>query len=588
MSWNVSPMVKDASPAEVNEMLQKIVKEIEVQSERFDDAISIGSPDRLLKVFKEAEQLWIKEEDIVVYCELRYYAETTDKEALQLNEWAQQTRSKTGQLRKPLEIKLGKLLLEKPELLTAPELKDYIHFMEKLKRQAPYYLTPQEETLLIAKDVNGIKIMSQLQESWVSEKTFDIEVKGEKKTVPYTVLSAMRMDPDRQVREMASRTLYKSFADDKLLHGSALRSICADHVAIVKRRGMPSSMTQSLLDQDVDENTITSLLTAIESTSDKFQEYLKLKAKSMGLDKLAGFDVIAPVSTDPVWKFDWPGARNIVIESFRSFDGAIGDVIEDMFNGRRIDAANRVGKTSGAFCAWWPGERKSFILQTFNGTMNDVFTLAHENGHAGQGHMTYNAQIVTNWDTSACMAETGSIFGELLLTEKLLGMSKSDEERLETLWHVLGDFYYTVYYVGARALFEKSLYDAIDEGQLIDADTACDLWNTAKGRVFGDSVEWSDHMEYEWARIPHHFIPNYRFYNYPYSFAQMLVYALYESYKAGDSQFNEQFRKLLAAGCSISPRDQIALVGHDLTDPKFWKLGAKQADRFMNELKKLV
>jgi oligoendopeptidase F len=134
------------------------------------------------------------------------------------------------------------------------------------------------------------------------------------------------------------------------------------------------------------------------------------------------------------------------------------------------------------------------------------------------------------------------------------------------------------------------LYKTIEDGELLDADKACQLWTAAKARIFGDSVDWSQspHMEYEWARIPHHFIPNYRFYNWPYSFAQMLVYALYESYKEGNPEFMNQFKKLLSAGSSMSPKDQIAMVGHDITDPKFWELGAKQANRFLDELKKLI
>ena len=347
-------------------------------------------------------------------------------------------------------------------------------------------------------------------------------------------------------------------------------------------------MTQSLLDQDVDEEAIITLLSTIEKTSDSFREFLKLKAKVMGLDKLAGYDVIAPMTTDPVWEFDWEKARKTVIDSFTSFDPHIGKVVEGMFRDKRIDAANRVGKTYGAFCARHSGAKSSYVFLSFNEAIDSVYTLAHELGHAAQGHVTYNKQRPLNWRTSSCLGEMGSIFGELLLTDKLLSMSKTKEEKMEILAHVLGGYFYTVYYVGLRALFERSIYDAIAEGKIIDAETACSLWNAAKDRIFADSVDWIEFMEYEWARIPHHFIPNYRFYNYSYSFAQMLVFALYEAYKQEGPAFLERFRELLGGGNRKSVRQHLKDFGYDLSDPAFWEMGAKQAQKFLEEFKKLV
>ena len=182
----------------------------------------------------------------------------------------------------------------------------------------------------------------------------------------------------------------------------------------------------------------------------------------------------------------------------------------------------------------------------------------------------------------------GSIFGELLLTDKILAMSESKEQKIEILTHVLSSYTYVVYYVGLRALFEKSVYAAIDEGKLIDAETACNLWNAAKKRIFADSVDWNDYMEFEWARIPHHFMANFRFYNYSYSFAQMLVFALYEVYKEEGDAFKSRFRDLLGRGSTKSVRDNLLDFGFDINDTAFWELGAKQANRFLEELKALL
>ncbi len=588
IAWDLSLIVGDASMDEVKKRMDVLVGEFKEFSDKYGAKIATMAAAEIATMLREREALEIEASDLINYGMLKFEACSTDKEASQLNSWARETASQLDQLGTPLEIRLGTRMSEDEKLIDHADLSDYRHYLERLKAEAPYRLSEEAEKAVIQKDVNGIRLMSQLQGAWVSEKTFDVEVKGEKKTLSYPQLGALRMDPDRDTRKMATVTLYGDLAEDKLLHSMALRSICGDHMSMVKIRGMPSPMTQSLLDQDVDEEAIDTLLSTIESTADSFQEFLMLKAKVMGLDKLAGHDVIAPITTDPVWKFDWDAARKVVTEAFVSFNDEIGGVVEAMFTNKRIDAANRLGKTYGAFCARHAGARSSFVLVSFNETMNDVFTLAHELGHAAQGHVTTHKQTLTNWRTSSCLAEMGSIFGELLLTDKLLGMSKSKEEKMEILAHVLGGYYYTVYYVGLRALFEKSIYETIASGKVIDAETACELWNDAKKRIFADSVDWTEFMEYEWARIPHHFIPNFRFYNYSYSFAQMLVFALYEAYKQEGESFLKRFDELLGGGNTKSVRQHLKDFGYDLSDPAFWELGAKQANRFLEEFRKLV
>ncbi|MGY5852713.1 MAG: M3 family metallopeptidase [Candidatus Thorarchaeota archaeon] len=587
-SWDVHPMVGGAPAPTVREMIEDTVIAFESYSAKYIENLESMSADEIVEMLKKGEELTVKMSDINGYCGLRYSADTTDKDAGQLYSWSNEARSRIRAAMTLLEMKLGDFAKDNPHLSLADALDNYKHYLERLIAEAPYRLSPEEETMIAAKDVYGIQLFSQLQEAWVSQKTFEIELGGERVTVPLPKLSSLRMDPDREVRAMASRMLYTSYSDDKLLHGTALRGICADHVSMTKRRGMPSTMTQSLLDQDVDRKAIEALLKTIESTAKEFQEFLKLKAKYFGTKKLLGHDVIAPWTTDPVWSFEWQEGREIVIDSFMSFDQELGTVVKSMFDEQRIDSANRVGKANIAFCAGWPSAKKTFILINYNNTIDSTYTLAHENGHSAQSDLIYKNQTPHNYRGSSCMAETGSIFGELLLTDRILGMSETDEQRLEILSHVLNSFFYTVYYVGTRALFETTLYNAIEDGKLLDADLACELWNAAKKRTFGDAVDWTEGMEYEWARIPHFFIPNFRYYNYSYSFAQMLVFAVYEEYQKSSADFNGRFKTLLAAGGSKSPREQIADFGYDLTDSGFWNLGPKQADRFLSELKKLV
>jgi len=587
-SWDLSVLVDGAPADKVKELLDTMVTKAQFYADQYESKISSMSAVDIKEMLNILQYFQIEANDIMAYGRLRFNADTTDKESGQINGWSRQTMSNIGQITKSIDLNLGKLLSEQPELIQDPILSEFKHYLERLHNASKYHLSEEEEKAIIQKDLNGIQLFSQLHSSWVSEKTFEVDMEGEMKILTYNQLSALRMNPNRDIRRMATKTLYKSYSDDKLLHAHALRSICADHVAMAKLRGHPSPMTQSLLDQDVDEEAIETLLSVIENTSDKFREFLELKAKIMGIEKIEGNDVIAPPSENPVWHFSWDEARNIVVDAFATFDPEYGTVVENMFTNNRIDSANRKGKTSGAFCARHGTAKSSFVFTSYNETMTDLYTLAHELGHSVQGHVTYHAQAPLNWRTSSCLAEMGSIFGELLLTDKILSMAESKEQKIETLSSVLNNFFYTVYYVGLRALFEKSVYAAIEEGKLVDADTACTLWDAAKKRIFADSVEWNDYMEFEWARIPHHFIPNFRFYNYSYSFAQMLVFALYEVYKEEGAAFKSRFRDLLGKGGTKSVRENLLDFGFDISTPSFWKLGAKQANRFLEELRALL
>ncbi len=369
MSWDLSPMVNGAAASEVKKLIDALVKETEAFATKHFDNISSMTSAELKQVLVEFEDILVRFWDTTIYGRLRYRAQSTDKEAAQLNDWSSKADSTLEQIQKSLSIRLGQLVMEKSELLDDPNLASHRHYLERLKNEAPFRLSEAEERAIIQKDLYGIKLISQFRTSWVSEKTFEVEQDGELKTVPFPQFDSLRMNPDRDVRRMATKRLYKSLADDKLLHGSALRSICADHVAMTKLRGQPSPMTQALLDQDVDEETVDSLLSSIESTADKFQDFLSLKARFMGVDKLEGSDVIAPFTTDLVWNFNWAEARKIVVDSFAAFDPEIGVVVDDMFKNRQIDAANRTGKAYGAFCMAYPGAKSSFVFISYTDTM---------------------------------------------------------------------------------------------------------------------------------------------------------------------------------------------------------------------------
>jgi oligoendopeptidase F len=308
----------------------------------------------------------------------------------------------------------------------------------------------------------------------------------------------------------------------------------------------------------------------------------------MGVAKLANYDLVAPLPQVPKKEYTWKEARKEVVDAYRGFDKQLGGWVDEMFEKRRIDGEVRKGKRSGAFCSSWLAGKSAYILQSFNEKMGDVYTQVHELGHAVHAYLGSRAQKPSNYEVGSCIAECGSIFGELLLTERLLSKAETAEEKQAILANVLDQFGMAAFQVSARVFFEQGLYDAIEKGVFLDGDTVSETWTTARDKIYGDTVDWLDVMKWEWTMKPHYYIANYRFYNYPYVFAQLFVFALYKLYQEQGAAFVPKLKNLLAAGSSKSPRDLGAELGFDITTEVFWEKGMKQAKEFINMLEETV
>jgi oligoendopeptidase F len=308
----------------------------------------------------------------------------------------------------------------------------------------------------------------------------------------------------------------------------------------------------------------------------------------MGLEKLGNWDIVAPLPGVPEKKYTWEESRKEVVSAYRSFDPEWAGWVDEMYERRHIDAEVRNGKRSGAFCASWLSGKSAWVLQSFNGQMGDVYTQAHELGHSVHAYLGSRHQKPSNYEIGSCIAETASVFGELLLTDKLLAEAKTKEESRTILATVLDEFGMAAYQVSARVFFEQGMYEAIKEGKFLDGETVSDLWTEGRDKIYGDAVDWLPEMKWEWTMKPHYYIPNYRFYNYPYVYAQLFVFALYRLYKEQGRAFVPKMKTLLAAGSSRSPTELAEDIGFDVTSEDFWRKGIQQFEAFVDQLEATI
>ncbi len=584
MRWDIAQLVENTDPDWITSKLEEMVEAANGLARRYRGKIKDLDAKGLLALLTARDDFSLRYEGVTEYSSLRYSADSTDAVSKRLNEALKKAGTRAGQALAFMEIELGDLLKAKPGLVTDTNLQEYKHFLERIVRRIPHVMTEELEKITMSKDQNGVSAWSQLQGDWLGTRTFKIMIDGVEKTMPYGEIISLYQSTNRELRKESNRVVYDGLGRDDQLWASAIRSICGDHLQMCEWRKYPAPMTQSIIDNDVEQAAIDALMRTMEGSVEAYRRYLRLKAKFMGLEKLGNWDIVAPLPGVPEKKYTWEESRKEVVSAYRSFDPEWAGWVDEMYGRRHIDAEVRNGKRSGAFCASWLAGKSAWVLQSFNGQMGDVYTQAHELGHAVHAYLGSRHQKPSNYEIGSCIAETASVFGELLLTDRLLAEAKTREEKRAILATVLDEFGMAAYQVSARVFFEQGMYDAIKEGKFLDGETVSSLWTAGRDKIYGDAIEWLPEMKWEWTMKPHYYIPNYRFYNYPYVYAQLFVFALYRLYKEQGLAFVPKLRTLLAAGSSRSPTELAKDVGFDVTSEDFWRKGMQQFEDFVGQL----
>ncbi len=588
MSWDLSQLVEIDDPGYIEERMKAAVTEFGAFRDKYHGKITSFNAKQVYEMLAESDRLELEYDGAITYGRLAYTADMKNDVYKHLYGVFRNTYSGLLQAVAFIGLELGELISKNPEIVDDPAIGEYKHKLERIQRRVPYMLTELEEQAIIAKDLNGVRAWSMLQGDWLSSQTYDIEIDGEMKTLPYGEIVGLYEHPDRDLRKRAHEIVYEGLSKDDIVWSSALRSVFSDHLTMVKMRKWPSPMTQSFLANDVEEKTISALMNTIEKNVGEFQRFLTLKGKALGLEKMGNWDIDAPLPNAPDKKYTWDESRKLVVEAYTDFDKESGEWMDEMFERRHIDGVVRDGKRSGAFCMTWHAGKSAYVLQSFNGTMGDLYTQAHELGHALHVYLGTRAQNPTNYEIGMCIAETGSNFGELLLTEKLLGQVDSQEEKQTILSLVLDSFAGSAFQVSTRVWFETMLYEAIEKGKFLDGDTISDYWVKARTKMYGDAVEWLPVMRWWWTFKLHFYMANFRYYNYPYVYAGVFVFAMYKLYKEQGEAFVPKFKALLAAGSSKSPRELAAEIGFDITTEEFWQKGIDQFKEFVDQFEETL
>jgi oligoendopeptidase F len=455
-------------------------------------------------------------------------------------------------------------------VMAATDLDFCRHHLRNLRKNRPHLLSEAEETIVAEKSVTGAAAWVRLFDELTSTIEVDLPDELGGSGQPLDQALALSQSNDRQVRQTAAAAITEGLAPGLRTRAFVYNTLLLDKSIDDRLRGFDTWVSSRNLSNEASDESVQALVDSVVSRYDIPQRWYELKAKVLGLDKLADYDRSASVATTER-TVGWSEATNIVRDAYASFSPELAGVVGRFIDERWIDGPARPGKRGGAFCAGVTPDHHPYVLLNWSGKARDVATLAHELGHGVHYYLAGQNQSIFHHGTPLTVAETASVFGETVTSKRLLSMIDDPAERFSLLATTLDDSIATVFRQVAMNRFEDACHTARREEGELSVERFGDLWHQTQTAMLGPSVEISEGYRTWWSYVPHFMgTPGYV---YAYAYGQLLALSVYARYQESGDAFVPAYLDLLRAGGSRSPEDLGAIVGCDLTDPTFWEKG---------------
>ena len=568
-TWDLSELVKNPKSL----AFQKQIKELENQAIKFEKIKSKLNPKmsskKFMNIIQQIEEISKNMSKIGGYASLSYSSDTQSDEATSLMTKMSKLGSEISNKilffdlwwKTQVDDKNAKRLMK-----DAGEITEYLSHKRLF---AKYALSEPEERIINTLDVTGISALVKLYDKITNAFEYKMKIGNKSKTMTREEITNYVRSTNPKIRETAYKTILTKYTENKGVVGEIYQNIVLNwRDEGIEIRGYESPISMRNIGNDVDDKTIESLLSICRKNSPVFQKFFVQKAKMLKMKKLRRYDLYAPAAANIKEKnYAYDKSVKLVFESLGKFSNRLEEYARKVFNENHIDSAIRQGKRDGAFCSTLTPKITPYVLVNFTGKSRDVFTLAHELGHAVHSQAAQDRSILVQ-DAPLPLAETASTFSELLLYDNLSDKI-SDNEKKIMLAEKIDDLYATIMRQSFFTIFEVDAHKQIGEGTTINEISKTYLQNLKE--QFGNSVSLSDDFAIEWSCIPHFY--HTPFYCYAYSFGNLLALSLFQRYKKEGKDFVPAYMSILAAGGSKKPEKLLAEYGFDIRSPKFWQEG---------------
>lgn len=577
--WDLSDLYPTTDGSEITRDMEWLAKECADFSETFEGKLADLDAPGLLAAVQRYEQIDVITGRIMSFAGLRYYQCTTDSDRAKFMADCQDriTAYTTPLVFYGLEFNrldddhLAGLLAANAELAR------YKPVFDRMRAMKPHQLSDELEKFLHDQSTVGSAAWNRLFDETMAGLEFTVD--GQELNLEATL--NLLTEQDRGKREAATHALAAVFQDNIKLFSRVHNTLAKEKEIEDRWRKMPTPQTGRHLANHVEPEVVEALRNAVVAAYPRLSHrYYALKAKWMGLDRMQVWDRNAPLPMESDKIVGWDEATNTVMEAYGEFDPKMAEIAKPFFTDGWIDAAVKPGKAPGAFAHPTVTPVHPYVMLNYLGKPRDVMTLAHELGH-GVHQVLAAEQGELLSSTPLTLAETASVFGEMLTFQKLLDGARTPEERRILLAGKVEDMINTVVRQIAFYDFECKLHAARAEGELTPDDINA-LWMSVQAESLGPVFDFADGYETFWAYIPH-FVHS-PFYVYAYAFGDGLVNALYAVYAEGDPDFREKYFDMLRAGGSKHHKDLLAPFGLDASDPTFWDKGLSMIGAMIDEL----
>ncbi len=588
VTWDLGDLYSGSSDEQIVADTRALGEKVSAFSS-YRGRVSLLGPGELLQAILEIEAINECAQKLLAYAYLNFSTQTADPAASAFFQSGVELYSKIRRDTLFFELEWTKLDEAQAERIASdPVLSRYSHYLIALRRYQPHLLSEPEERVLADKAPAGASAWGVLFDKMLGQLRF-----GEKKRMESEVLSDL-YSPEREVRKTAAAELSEGLQSVLLPLTHIFNTILLDKSIDDRLRRYPHWLSARNLSNQADDAMVEALVQTVSSSYHLVERYYRLKRRLLGYEELFDYDRYAPVTAPGEIKISWDEAKEIVLASYAAFSAEMAEIAFQFFTRRWIHATPLPGKRSGAFAHPVVPSSHPYVFLNFTGGRRDVMVLAHELGHGIHQYLA-RGQGLLNSETPLTIAESASVFGEMLVFRSMLKRAVSTTERLSMLCSKIEDVLSTVFRQVAMNRFEEKVHNARRKRGELDADFVSNAWIETQTAMFGGSVRLLDHYRIWWSYIPH-FVHS-PGYVYAYAFGELLVMALYEQYQregrdfvsqspdfiSNSPDFVSKYMRFLEAGGRDEPRELLLPFGVDLADPGFWARGMRIVEGLIAE-----